>query len=469
MYSRTTSLNFLKTTKGTVEKYVYKPWITRRSFHSSILSRAKQPFLLADIGEGIREVEIIQWFVQPGSVVEEFDRICEVQSDKAAVEITSRYAGMISKLHYQLNGVATVGAPLVDIETADEYVDGQNTPVAENVKVPESIPNTKPVETPLVENRSRDPGVLSLATPAVRRLLFENNLEVTEIKGTGKNQRVLKEDIIRFLTEKKDTTDLRRPIAVELISPSQPVLSVDPNNQGTPLTDTQKVMFLAMTHSLAIPQLGYKDEVDLTLTNTYRQALNKSISDHPGRHPFTKISHLPILLKSLSLALTQFPIMNASITTSDQGSLNQVVYKTSHNIGLAMDTPQGLKVPNIKDVQDKNLFEIASELHRLVSLGKKNELSASDLTGATITLSNSGTFGGTYANPMVFPSELAIVALGKIQTLPRLENGKIVAKQVMPISWAADHRLIDGATMARFSNQWKHWVENPAIFTSMLK
>ncbi|KAI9012606.1 2-oxoacid dehydrogenases acyltransferase-domain-containing protein [Phycomyces nitens] len=455
---------FRETTKRSVAKgpYVWSPSTTKRLFHLSRLSSANQPFLLADIGEGIREVEIIQWFVQPGSVVEEFDKICEVQSDKAAVEITSRYAGKISKLHHQLNGVATVGLPLVDIETDEEHVDAQAT----DTKTEPKTEAERPAE--ILQRQSRDPGVLKLATPAVRRLLHENNLEVTQIKGSGKNQRVLKEDVIRFLANKKDTTGHAHTFATNPIP--QTTLAVD-SAQGIPLTDTQKAMYLAMTRSLAIPQLGYKDEVDLTLTNNYRVALNKSISDHPGRYPFTKISHLPILLKSLSLALSQFPIMNASIgTTQGQGQgLVQVNYKTSHNIGLAMDTPQGLKVPNIKDVQAKNLFEIAADLHRLVNLAKANQLSASDLTGATITLSNSGTFGGTYSNPMVFPSELAIVALGKIQTLPRLENGKMVAKQVLPISWAADHRLIDGATIARFSNQWKHWVENPAIFTSMLK
>lgn len=237
------------------------------------------------------------------------------------------------------------------------------------------------------------------------------------------------------------------------------------------LSMVQKAMFKSMTQSLSIPQLGYKDDIEIDATTKYRAALNKHISSHPDRYPFTKMTYLPIFVKCLSIALHHYPLMNAKLSgdLNDVNSIN-ITYRPSHNIGIAMDTPQGLVVPNIKNVQDKTIFEIASEIHRLSELGKKNAIPMADMKGGTITLSNIGTIGGTYANPVIVSSELAIVALGKMQKLPRFDaNENIVAKQVMPVSWSADHRVIDGATIARFGNHWKNLIENPALLASELR
>lgn len=233
----------------------------------------------------------------------------------------------------------------------------------------------------------------------------------------------------------------------------------------------QKAMFKSMTQSLNIPQLGFKDDIEIDATTKYRAALNKHITSHPDRYPFTKMSYLPIFVKCLSIALQHYPLMNAKLS-GDPNDVNsiKITYRPSHNIGIAMDTPQGLVVPNIKNVQDKTIFEIASEIHRLSELGKNNAIPMSDMKGGTITLSNIGTIGGTYTNPVIVSSELAIVALGKMQKLPRFDaSDNVVAKQIMPVSWSADHRVIDGATIARFGNHWKNLIENPALLASELR
>lgn len=230
-------------------------------------------------------------------------------------------------------------------------------------------------------------------------------------------------------------------------------------------------MFKSMTQSLSIPQLGYKDDIELDSTTSYRATLNQHIADHPDTYSFKKISYLPIFVKCLSIALSHYPLLNATLT-GDPNDINsiKISYRSSHNIGVAMDTPQGLIVPNIKDVQKKTIFEVASEIHRLSELGKKNAIPMADLKGGTITISNIGTIGGTYANPVIISNELAIVALGKMQKLPRFDaQDNIIAKQVMPISWSADHRIIDGATIARFGNHWKRLIENPALLASELR
>lgn len=440
--------------------------------------------VIHEISDGLYDYR----FVEPGQTVAEFDKICEVQSDKASVEITSRFSGTISKLHYNVNDVAKVGEPLVDIEVAgEEGAEASSEAVKEQPQQPEPQP------TPATETTSPSPSPSStlpadhylrtLATPAVRRVAKENNVDIRNITGTGKDGRVLKEDVVAFvngggkeITSKKRGNDgiliknlgssASSATATTTTTPTQP-------DQVKPLTAIQKAMFKSMTKSVSIPQLGYKDEMELNATTEYRAALNKLVAnDSTGRFAFQKVSYMPILVKCLSVALTQYPILNATLVGAESGDVSnmQLQYRGSHNIGVAMDTPQGLIVPNIKDVQNKSVLEVASELHRLAELGAKNSLSPADLQGGTITVSNIGTIGGTYANPCLIASEMAIVALGRMQTLPRFdEQGNVIAKQILPISWSADHRIIDGATIARFGNYWKRLVENPLVLASELR
>lgn len=226
-------------------------------------------------------------------------------------------------------------------------------------------------------------------------------------------------------------------------------------------------MYKTMTKSLSIPQLGYKDEIELTATSEYRDALNSYITSKSDKFAYKKISYLPIFIKCLSLSLSFHPILNAQV--KEDGNKPQIHYRASHNIGIAMDTPNGLIVPNIKNVQEKTIFQVAEEIHRLTQLAKKGAIPLSDLKGGTITLSNIGSIGGTYANPIIVSNESAIVALGSARRLPRLnESDTLVAKQIMPVSWSADHRVIDGATMAQFGNTWKSFIENPALLASKL-
>lgn len=415
-------------------------------------------------------------FVKPGQTVAEFDKICEVQSDKASVEISSRYAGNITKIHYDVNQVAKVGSALVDIETEEEEED-------DNEEVVNTATDaTAPAVVPVVGSSS----YISLwETPAVRRLLHEYGLNVKDLSGSGKNGRVLKGDVLSLIKsnslEKKGTTN--KKIVEELIiiltflsiikkvyeMKEHVIKTMEADVDGAvPLTAIQKAMFKTMTKSLAIPQLGFKDEIDLNSTSEYKNALNAYIAGNPDLYEFKKISYLPIFIKCLSLSLSFFPIMNAQIT--ENAGVPQINYRPVHNIGVAMDTPQGLIVPNIKNVQQKTIFEIASEVHRLTQLAKRGAIPLSDLKGGTITLSNIGSIGGTYANPIIVSNESAIVALGSARKLPRFAEGSntMVAKQIMPVSWSADHRVVDGATMAQFSNTWKSFIENPALLASKL-
>lgn len=244
-----------------------------------------------------------------------------------------------------------------------------------------------------------------------------------------------------------------------------------------PLSMIQKAMFKQMTKSLSIPHFGFADEIVLDNATAFRSALNAHVAKTPEKYNFKKVSYMPIFIKALSIALEDYPILNACVIDGEEASSAKLKYRASHNIGVAMDTPNGLLVPNIKNVQNLSVLEIASELARLQEAGKKNALSMADLKDGTVSLSNVGMIGGTYLNPVVVTSEVAIAAVGKMQRLPRFkmveENGKmverVVAQSIVNVSWSADHRVIDGATVARFSEAWKSVVENPFLLGGMLR
>lgn len=212
-------------------------------------------------------------------------------------------------------------------------------------------------------------------------------------------------------------------------------------------------MVQTMNAANAVPQLGFGDEINVDALYDLRAHLNKDASKHG-----VKLSYMPFIIKATSLALKQFPQLNAHANAE----CTQVTHKAMHNIGLAMDTPRGLLVPNVKDVASKSILDIALDMQRLAKLGQEGKIGRDDLTGGTFTISNIGTIGGTYLNPILVVPEVVIGALGAFQTLPRFDAAmNVKATRVMNISWSADHRVVDGATIARFSKLWKYYLEHP--------
>lgn len=445
------------------------------------------PFKLSDIGEGIAEVTIKEWFVKPGDHVNQFDSICEVQSDKASVTITSRFDGTIRKLYYEVDDIAKVGLPLVDIEIvahAEANVDVGPSP-AEDVMAAQQKPKPthateEPLPPPPPSPQSSTPqptaspsppqqttekvpssGGKVLAAPAVRKIAMERNIALADVPGTGKEGRILKEDIMHYLEEMKTKTTSAPPPKVEApaVTPTVPPIlirrpEVMLEDRTESIKGIRKAMVKAMTASLAVPHFGYKDEIIL---NELVRLRNHSKESFLSRG--VKLSFMPMFIKAVSMALLHFPILNSSV---DQECKN-ITFKGSHNIGVAMDTQQGLLVPNVKNVQNKSIFDIAVDLNRLHQQGLAGKLMHDDLTGGTFTLSNIGSIGGTYAKPVIMPPEVAIGAIGRIQEVPKFdENDNVYKAYIVNVSWSADHRVIEGATMARFSNLWKSYLENPA-------
>eukprot|EP01027_Heterolobosea_sp_BB2_P025312 GEZU01038842.1.p1 GENE.GEZU01038842.1~~GEZU01038842.1.p1 ORF type:complete len:536 (+),score=172.90 GEZU01038842.1:116-1723(+) len=429
-------------------------------FHATKSAFDVVPFKLADIGEGITEVEILKWFVKEGDTINAFDKVCEVQSDKATVEITSRFAGTVKKLHYTTGQLAQVGKPLIDIET------GESKAAAKPEAAPQ--PSTPATATPAhstpaacgmrtTTEEARVDGKV-LTTPAVRRIARENNINLALVKGTGKDGRVMKEDVLNFI--KSGGAPVAAQPAEVAAQPRQqvqaPVYTPVAEDRIEPVRGLRRTMIKTMTAAVQVPHFGYCDEILMNNLVELRQQL-KPIAEHKRG---VKLSYMPFFIKAASMALKHYPILNSSLSADQQN----IIYKGAHNIGIAMDTPQGLLVPNIKNVQNLSIFEIAAELNRLQQLGKEGKLSTADLSGGTFTLSNIGSIGGTYASPILFLPEVCIGAIGKMQKLPRFnENGEVRAANIVNVSWSADHRLIDGATMANFSNMWKDYLENPQL------
>jgi 2-oxoisovalerate dehydrogenase E2 component (dihydrolipoyl transacylase) len=302
-----------------------------------------------------------------------------------------------------------------------------------------------------------------------------NSVSLSSVDGTGRDGRVTKSDLIEFLQNggQKKAQAVPAPSTTSSTSsqPAKPAAAATPqassatapilSDRTEQLRGYRKAMAKKMTEALSIPHFGYCDEITMDGLSRLRNEL-KQAADQIG----VKVTYMPFIIKACSLALKRYPLLNSSINKD----LSEVTYHASHNIGIAVDTPAGLVVPNVKNCQNLSVFEIAAELNRIIKLAQENKLPPSDLQGGTFSLSNIGALGGTYAKPVVVVPEVCIGALGKIQKLPRFDsNGNIVASQVMQISWSADHRVIDGATIAHFSNLMKRYLEFPNTMLADMK
>ncbi|KPM38931.1 Lipoamide acyltransferase [Neonectria ditissima] len=451
-----------------------------RWFSESRRLLVMKPVLLADIGEGIVECEVIQWFVEPGARVEEFSPLCEVQSDKASVEITSRFSGVVKKLYYEAGEMAKVGKPFVDIDIEGDVKPEHAEPSA--AEQPEKR-DPQPAIPPAAESSPQQaeentleamPSVLprkekgkcaSVATPAVRHLSKELRIDIMDIDGTGKDGRVLKEDIYRFVKD-RDANEASPSIASGF-----PRDASAQTETVVPLSNTQLQMFKTMTRSLTIPHFLYADEIDFSNLVDLRKRLNRVLSQSPAvdGQP-AKLSYLPFIIKAVSLAIYQYPVLNARVDVDPKTSKPCLVHRPHHNIGVAMDTPHGLMVPVIKNVGALNIVSIAAELARLQGLALQGKLSPADFTGGTITVSNIGNIGGTYVSPVIVEREVAILGIGRMRTVPAFDEAdQVIKKQVCNFSWSADHRVIDGATMARAAEVVRTVVEEPDVMVMQLR
>ncbi|XP_055843078.1 lipoamide acyltransferase component of branched-chain alpha-keto acid dehydrogenase complex, mitochondrial [Episyrphus balteatus] len=445
--------NYIPQTLNTLKS---APTNHKRLFHLSPCLEKVVSFNLSDIGEGIREVVVKEWFVKVGDSIEQFQNICEVQSDKASVTITSRYDGKITKLYHKIDDIALVGSPLVDFEVEEE--EGSESSESSDSSDSDKEDKPKVVDTkPEIKDQSDIGRTIALATPAVRRIAKEHQVDLTKVPATGRGGRVLKGDVMEYLGQVPPGTNIPHPTLLNNKNTASPTLTPPPADRTEPLKGVRKAMSKSMTESLKIPHFAYSDEVDMTKLVEFRDQLKNVAAEHG----ISKLTFMPFCIKAASIALKKFPILNSSLDLENES----VIYKGSHNISVAIDTPSGLVVPNIKNCESKSILEIAKDLNALVQRGRTGSLRPEDFANGTFSLSNIGVIGGTYTHPCIMAPQVSIGGMGRTKILPRFnEKGDVVKAYIMNISWCADHRVIDGVTMASFSNVWKEHLENPALF-----
>jgi 2-oxoisovalerate dehydrogenase E2 component (dihydrolipoyl transacylase) len=412
-------------------------------------------FILPDIGEGIVECELVEWLVNEGQVIEEDQPVADVMTDKALVQIPAKYSGKVVKLYYAKGDIAKVHTPLFSIARSD-------------LPTTAEVPVTPPAATPTQAAKSAAIGGekaikssgKALASPAVRRVAREMNIDLSLVVGSGKKGRVLKEDLVN-VNQAGSTQSANAVKEVPASSPA-PLSVVTVEDKTTPIRGMQAAMARQMQDAVStIPHFTVSDEIEMDALIAARKMLKPEF-EKLG----VKLSFMPFIIKALSLAMTQFPVINSRVNED----CTELTYLGQHNIGMAIDSKLGLLVPNIKNVQAMSLFDVAKRAQELVELGREGRVPGEDLKGGTVSISNIGTLGGTTATPVINKPEVAIVALGKMQKLPRFdENDNVKAVNIMHISWSGDHRVIDGATMVRFSNLWKSYIENPLKMLTELR
>jgi pyruvate dehydrogenase E2 component (dihydrolipoamide acetyltransferase) len=393
-------------------------------------------FKFPDVGEGITEGEVVKWLVEEGEKVEEDQALVEVETDKAVVEIPSPWSGVVQKIHAKAGDIVKVGQTLVSIgeEGKKEYygVVGELEVAEEEEEEKVEAPQAKPK----VEAKAE-----VLATPAVRKLAKELGVDLAKIKGTGKGGRITEEDLRRTKEEKPAVKVTKKYDLYGYI-------------ERIPLRGIRRATAKKMEQAKAIPHVTHMDEADVTKLVEVREKVKKEV-EHLG----VKLTYLPFIIKAVIEALKAHPYLNA--TMSEDGE--EIILKKYYNIGIAVDMEDGLIVPVIKGADKKSMTELGREIMKLVELARARKLDLADLQGGSFTITNIGVIGGTHATPIINPPEVAILGTGKIAAKPRIIEGKVEARKILPLSLSFDHRVIDGAEAARFMNEVIMHLEDPEL------
>ncbi len=420
-------------------------------------------FKMPDIGEGIHEGEIVKWFVKPGDKVQEDDVLCEIQNDKAVVEIPSPVEGTVEEVLVGEGTVATVGQVLIkfdapgyedlkfkgDEEETPAEVKKEEAPVAETATTNEGT--TAPVE---VDSNRR-----VIAMPSVRKYARDKGVNIQQVAGSGDNGRVLKVDIDTFLNggaQVVSETPAQASTGTEEVSaPAASIPAGEYPETREKMSGIRKAIAKAMVNSKhTAPHVTLMDEIDVTKLVAHRKKF-KEVAANKG----IKLTFLPYVVKALTSALREFPALNTSL----DDATNEIVHKHYYNIGIAADTERGLLVPVVKDADRKSIFNISNEINELAGKARDGKLAPDEMKGASCTISNIGSAGGQWFTPVINHPEVAILGIGRIAQKPIVRDGEIVAAPVLALSLSFDHRMIDGATGQNALNHIKRLLNDPEL------
>lgn len=418
-------------------------------------------FELPEIGEGVVEGEIVAWLVGEGDAIERDAPLCEVMTDKATVEISSPTTGTVIKLHGEPGDIIQVHTPLAEIDESGAAATSQRkatepkTPEPPALTAPATPPSQLRTETPSSANTpvaaSGATGVAQFnpsddppprATPAVRRRAHEEGLNLRSVSGTGPSGRITHQDV----------DEARNPVA-PVAPPALPQVRPSGSEERVKIIGLRRKIAEQMVKSKrTAPHFTYVEEVDGTKLVALRNTLKTRAQAHG-----VKLTFLPFLMKAASVVFREFPNVNA-VMDEDRFEL---VVKGDHNIGVSIDTPNGLFVGVVRNIEQKSILRIATELESLVERVRGGTASRDDLSGGTFTLTSTGSIGGVLATPILNHPEVAILGFNAIRERPMVVDGQIAIRHMFYLSPSFDHRVVDGAVAARFTAALKAVLEEP--------
>jgi len=410
-------------------------------------------FRLPDLGEGIHEAEILAIPVTTGQKVVEGDPIIEVETDKAAVEIPSPITGIIEKLHVQPGDIANVGDTLISFSLTQEAESPEaESPEAkhENAKKSTLSPNKAKDSNLNADNKLPVP-----ASPSTRKLARELAVDLRLVTASGASGVVSADDVRKFAEHDDKNVPATPSESVSTKVTKTPIIPSGKLPDFSKFGEIERHDFRSIRRATAkrmseswsqIPHVNCQDVVDITLLENFRARHKSEIAELGGRLTMTVFT-----LKAVATALKSFPHFNASLDVENQ----EIIIKKYYNIGVAVDTPDGLMVPVIRDVDRKSIKELSLELHTDINMARARKLSRDQLSGGSFTITNAGAIGGSHFSAIINHPEIAILGLGQARMQPTVitnDKGKheIVPRLLMPIILCFDHRVVDGADAIRF-------------------
>jgi pyruvate dehydrogenase E2 component (dihydrolipoamide acetyltransferase) len=432
----------------------------------------KLEFKLPDIGEGIAEGEIVKWLVKEGDVVKEHQSVVEVMTDKATVEVPSPANGTITKLHAAAGQTVPVGSVIFTLATSGALstAPASHAPPAATKAAP--APALAAV-APGAVSMAAGGDAHVLAVPSARRVARELGIDLTRVAGSGRNGVVRRSDVEAFAKSGATSAPATGANAAAAASatpavaaPARPAfaplaLAAGDREKRIPFRGVRRKISEAMVRSkFTAPHFTVVEEIDVTELVSLRETA-KSIGQEQG----IKVTFMAFIMKATALSLARHPMLNAHL---DEGT-QEIVQYGYVNLGIAMDTDQGLIVPVIKEVQAKGVLQLAAELSELADRTRAGKVKPEELKGSTFSITNAGNIGGIMATPIINFPDVAILGVHRLMKKPGVvetpQGDKIEVRQYMNFSCSVDHRLADGADGARFLAYMRKLLETPGLLS----
>lgn len=418
--------------------------------------------LVPDIGN-FEDIPVIEIMVKPGDSVQAEDPLIVLESDKATVEVPAPYSGTIQEILLKTGTKVSKGSEILTMEVAAvtqekekplEPQQAESQPVVTEPRQSETAPAVKPQATTtprpvspsaaLPEPAQESTGNKPHASPSVRRFARELGVDLSKVTGTGPKLRILKEDVQAFVKQALSCEQGAGGSLNLLPWPHVDFAKFGPIELKS-LSRIRRISGANLHRNwVMIPHVTQFDEADITDLETLRKTHNETWQNNG-----TRLTILAFLIKAVTAALKKFPEFNASLDNST--AEGQLIIKHYYHLGFAVDTPNGLVVPVIRDADQKGVISIAEELARLSSLAREGKLMPNDMQGASFTISSLGGIGGTGFTPIINAPEVAILGISRASLKPVYQNDKLVPRLMLPLSLSYDHRVIDGAAAARFT------------------